>query len=181
MLLSKVEDTQDIMDYLMQELQNLCAAFAVVGLVCLVTGFGYVSIFSYTGEMQSLRIQKAFVRASLNQDAGEFMPDIWREPILTESISSIAWFDTHNRETLPTKMGTALVHINNAIGRQAVDVYSNAVSAAGCLAVALILNTQLALVMLCVVPFAFIILMLFNFCIRRVKRRASAESSSAGG
>jgi len=161
MLLSKVEDSQDNMDYLMKELTSLCTAFAVVGLICLVTGFGYVSIFSYTGEMQSLRIQKAFVRASLNQDA--------------------AWFDTHNRETLPTKMGTALVHINNGIGRQIVDVYSNAISAAGCLAVALVLNTKLALVMLCVVPFAFIILMLFNFCIRRVKRRASAENSSAGG
>merc|ERR1719221_1240544 len=35
--------------------------------------------------------------------------------------------------------------------------------------------------MLCVIPIIFIILMLFNLCIRRVKRKASAESGIAGG
>ena len=78
-------------------------------------------------------------------------------------------------------MGTALVHINNAIGKQVADVYSNAVSAIGCLAVALMLNTPLSLIMLCIVPVILIILAAFNFCIRRVKKRASSEIGQAGG
>lgn len=90
--------SEGLMDFLQQELFKLCIAFAVVGLVCLVTGALYVSIWTYTGEKQALRIQTEFVRASLNQDA--------------------AWFDSNDREALPTKMGTALVHLNNAIGKQ---------------------------------------------------------------
>lgn len=78
-------------------------------------------------------------------------------------------------------MGTALIHINNAIGKQVVDVYSNAISAAGCLAVALMLNTPLSLIMLLVVPIALIIMALFNFCIRRIKKRAGVEIGEAGG
>mmetsp|Transcript_6312 Transcript_6312/g.14244 ORF Transcript_6312/g.14244 Transcript_6312/m.14244 type:complete len:1336 (+) Transcript_6312:149-4156(+) len=150
-----------MMTYLEEELLRLCIAFAWVGLVCLVTGTLYVSIWTYTGEKQALRIQTQFVRASLNQDA--------------------AWFDSNDREALPTKMGTALVHINNAIGRQVVDVYANAISAIGCLVVALLLNTQLSLIMLCIVPVALIIMALFNFCIRRVKKRANEEMAAAGG
>jgi ABC-type multidrug transport system fused ATPase/permease subunit len=78
-------------------------------------------------------------------------------------------------------MGTALVHVSNAIGRQVVDVYSNVVSAVGCLIVALLLNTALSLVMLCVVPVAILIMALFNVCIRRVKKRANKELAHAGG
>jgi len=153
--------SEGLMSYINQELMNLCIAFAVVGLICLVTGTISVSIWTYTGEKQALRIQNQFVRSSLNQDA--------------------AWFDANDREALPTKMGTALVHINNAIGRQVVDVYSNAISAIGCLIVALLLNTALSLIMLCVVPVAIIIMALFNWCIRRVKKRGNAELAMAGG
>ncbi len=153
--------SEGLMDYLQQELAKLCVAFAVVGLICLVTGTLYVSIWTYTGEKQALRIQKQFVRASMNMDA--------------------AWFDSNDREALPTKMGTSLVHINNAIGRQVVDVYSNAIGALGCLIVALLLNTALSLIMLCVVPIAMIIMALFNWCIRRVKKRANKEIAAAGG
>ena len=140
----------DLMTLLRTELNKLCAAFAIVGIICLITGFIYVSIWTYTGEKQALRIQKKFVKSCLNQDA--------------------AWYDSNDRETLPTKMGTGLVHVSNAIGRQVVDVYANAVSAIGCLAVALLLNTALSLVMLCVVPIAIIIMALFNLFIRRVKK-----------
>lgn len=150
-----------LMTLLRHELNNLCIAFAVVGGVCLITGFIYVSIWTYTGEQQSLRIQKQFVRSCLNQDA--------------------AWYDCNDRETLPTKMGTALVHVSNAIGRQVVDVYANIVSAIGCLVVALLLNTPLSLVMLCVVPVAIFIMALFNLCIRRLKARANQELADAGG
>jgi len=160
-ILSRVGENADLFALLRSELNKLCIAFAIVGVVCLVTGFIYVSIFTYTGEQQSLRIQKQFVRSCLNQDA--------------------AWYDSNDRETLPTKMGTALVHVSNAIGRQVVDVYANAVSALGCLIVALLLNTALSLVMLCVVPVAIIIMALFNLCIRRVKKRANKELADAGG
>jgi ATP-binding cassette subfamily B (MDR/TAP) protein 1 len=120
-----------------------------------------VSIWTYPGEKQALRIQSQFVRSSINQDA--------------------AWFDKNDREALPTKMGTALVHINNAIGRHVADVYSNAVSAIGCLVVALLLNAVLSLVIICVVPIAIIIMALVNMFIRRVKTRANIEISKAGG
>ncbi|KAL7533771.1 hypothetical protein ACHAXR_008989 [Thalassiosira sp. AJA248-18] len=162
-LMGKMNDDSDeaLMDLLKSELAQLCIAFAIVGLICLVTGTLYVSLWTYTGEKQALRIQQQFVRASLNQDA--------------------AWFDSNDRDALPTKMGTALVHINNAIGKQIADVYSNAVSAIGCLTVSLLLNAPLSLIMLLVVPVAIIILALFNFCIRRVKKRASKEISEAGG
>ena len=153
--------TDSLYDYLRQELNKLCIAFVIVGVIALVSGTAYVSIWTYTGEKQALRIQKQFVRASLNQDA--------------------SWFDTHDREALPTKMGTALVHINNAIGRQIADVYSNAISAIGCLAVALVLNAPLSIIMLCVVPFALIISMLFNICVRRLRKRANLELAQAGG
>mmetsp|Transcript_15434 Transcript_15434/g.32636 ORF Transcript_15434/g.32636 Transcript_15434/m.32636 type:complete len:1373 (-) Transcript_15434:205-4323(-) len=159
-LISKVGG-EGLMNYLQQELLRLCIAFAIVGVICLATGTLYVSIWTYTGEKQALRIQTQFVRASMNQDA--------------------AWFDNNDREALPTKMGTALVHINNAIGKQVVDVYANAISAIGCMAVSLMLNTQLSLVMLCVVPVVLIIMALFNMCIRRVKKRAGKEIAEAGG
>lgn len=81
----------------------------------------------------------------------------------------------------PTKLGTSLVHISNAIGRQIADTYSNGVSSAACLAVALLLNTPLALIMLCAVPVAFTILALFNVCIRRAKKQSSSEMAAAGG
>lgn len=73
------------------------------------------------------------------------------------------------------------MHISNAIGRQVADVYCNGISAAACLAVALLLNTPLALIMLCAVPVAFTIMALFNVGIRRVKKRSSSEMAAAGG
>ena len=68
-LMAKAGDNLDVMGLLRTELNKLCIAFAVVGGICLVTGFIYVSIWTYTGEQQSLRIQKQFVRSCLNQDA----------------------------------------------------------------------------------------------------------------
>jgi hypothetical protein len=60
-------------------------------------------------------------------------------------------------------------------------VYCIDISAAACMAVALLLNTPLALIMLCEMPVASTILALFNVCIRRVKKRSSAEMAHAGG
>lgn len=90
-------------------------------------------------------------------------------------------YDVDIIDNRPTKLGTSLVHISNAIGRQVADVYANGISSAACLAVALLLNTPLALIMLCAVPVAFIILALFNMFIRRIKRQSALEMSEAGG
>ena len=65
-LMTKVDGTE-LMEYLQQELFKLCIAFAIVGLICLVTGTLYVSIWTYTGSKIGLRIQNQFVRASMNQ------------------------------------------------------------------------------------------------------------------
>lgn len=159
--LADVGSVDAIMDVINDELARLCTAFAVVGAVCLVAGTLYVSVWTYCGERQALRIRTLFVRASMNQDA--------------------AWFDKNDREALPTKMGTALVHINEAIGKTVVDVYANGVSSIGCLAVALWLNTPLALVMMCAIPVALLLMCCFNACVRGAVKKAGDEAGAAGG
>jgi ATP-binding cassette subfamily B (MDR/TAP) protein 1 len=147
-------------DYLRTELNNLCVAFAILGFVCLVSGTLYVGIWTYTGEKQSLRIRKAFVRGALNQDAG--------------------WFDENDRNELPSMMGTSLMHINHAIGRHMVDTYALGISAAGALGVALALNSQLTLIMLCAFPVVIVMMLIFNWFIRKAKKQANKELGLAG-
>ena len=101
---------------LQEELNRLVIAFVIVGVIALVCGTLYVALWTYTGEQQALRIKEKFVRSAMKQDA--------------------EWFDTHNREELPTKMANAMVHINGAVGRQIADTFANAFTAAGCLVVA---------------------------------------------
>jgi ABC-type multidrug transport system fused ATPase/permease subunit len=151
---------EELFDFLRQELNKMCIAFGIVGLVSLVTGSLYVSIWTYLGEKQALRIQKAFVRSAMNQDA--------------------AWFDENDREALPTKMSTSLVHVNAAIGRQIVDVYSLAVSSVGCLVVALLLNTALSLIMLCVIPVVALVMVVINWFVRNRNKEGAAELALAG-
>ncbi|KAG7338531.1 ABC transporter permease [Nitzschia inconspicua] len=135
-------------------------AFMIVGGVVFAAGSLYVSIWTYTGEKQALRIQKAFVRSALNQDA--------------------AWFDTHNREELPTTMGTNIVYMNTAIGRSIADTFGRGVSALGCLVVAFLLNTPLAFIMLAAIPVVVIIMLIFNYFIRRASKDANKELGMAG-
>ena len=150
----------ELWEFLRQELNDLCIAFGVVGLISLVAGTLYVSIWTYIGEKQALRIQRAFVKSAMNQDA--------------------AWFDENDRQALPTKMATSLVHVHAAIGRQIVDVYSLGVSAVGCLCVAFSLNVALSLVMLCVVPIAAIVMMIINCFVRARNREGAVEFALAG-
>jgi len=145
---------------LKQELNNLCWGFAVLGAISLFVGFGYVSIWTYTGESQSLRIKEKFVRAALKQDA--------------------EWFDTNNREELPTAMANAMIHIQGAIGRSMADLFANGVSATGCLLVALMLNTELAITMLMVVPVAGIIIGIIS-CFSRWQSKKGGDSFIAAG
>ena len=88
----------DTMSQIMHELNKLVVSFAVLGGVSLITGSLYVSIWTYTGEKQDLRIKEKFVRSAFHQDA--------------------EWFDGHKREELPTKVANAMIHVNGAIGRQ---------------------------------------------------------------
>jgi ATP-binding cassette subfamily B (MDR/TAP) protein 1 len=145
---------------LQQQLLQLSVAFMFVGVVCFVSGSLYVAIWTYTGEQQSLRIQKAFVKSALNQDA--------------------AWFDKHNREELPTQMGTNIVHINAAIGRSIADTFGLGVSAVGCLCLALWLNSALSLIMLAVIPVVVVVMLIFNYYIRKASKASNKASALAG-
>eukprot|EP00545_Synedropsis_sp_CCMP1620_P013131 CAMPEP_0119006186 /NCGR_PEP_ID=MMETSP1176-20130426/2153_1 /TAXON_ID=265551 /ORGANISM="Synedropsis recta cf, Strain CCMP1620" /LENGTH=1320 /DNA_ID=CAMNT_0006958075 /DNA_START=89 /DNA_END=4051 /DNA_ORIENTATION=+ len=147
-------------DFLLKELNQLAIGFVCVGFVSLISGSSYVALWTYSGEKQTLRIQKAFVRAALQQDA--------------------AWFDTYDREEMPTRMGTSMVNIQAAIGRQMVDTYSMCISASGSLAVALVLNTPLALIMLLVVPFVGIVVGIFSCWTRSISRNAQSHLAKAG-
>ncbi|KAL3929994.1 MAG: hypothetical protein SGARI_004610, partial [Bacillariaceae sp.] len=144
-----------LMDTLQDQLLQLSLAFMIVGVIVFVTGSMYVAIWTYTGEQQALRIQKAFVKSALNQDA--------------------AWFDTNNREELPTKMGTNIVYMSEAIGRAIADTFGLGVSALGCLVVALLLNLPLSLVMLAIIPVVVIIMLIFNYFIRKASKGANKE------
>ena len=145
---------------LQEELNNLVIAFVIVGCVCLVTGTLYVSIWTYTGEKQALRIKEKFVRSALQQDA--------------------AWFDTHNREEMPTSIASSMVQINGSIGRAMADTFANLFAAAGCLAVALMLNAPLTIVMLCVVPVVAVCIAILSCFVRKNSHEAAAEFSKAG-
>lgn len=93
----------DLGGVLQDELNNLVIAFIWVGAIALVTSALYVSIWTYTGEQQALRIKEKYVRSALKQDA--------------------AWFDANNREEMPTLIATSMVHINGAIGREMSGVF----------------------------------------------------------
>lgn len=151
----------DGLDALLQEeLNRLVIAFVIVGVIALVCGTLYVAIWTYTGERQALRIKDKFVQSALKQDS--------------------AWFDTHNREELPTTMANAMVHIQGALGRQIADTFANAFTAAGCLIVAFLLNAWLAFIMLCFVPFIIIAIMVISCFVRKHSRRAGESFSMAG-
>lgn len=145
---------------LKKEMAKLSAAFLIVGAITFISGSLYVSIWTFTGEQQTLRIRKAFVRSVLNQDA--------------------SWFDCNDREALPTKMGTSIIYISSAIGRTIADTSGLGVSALGCLAVALWLNSSLALIMLAVIPIIAILMLLFNCFTQKANRMANDELAVAG-
>ena len=151
---------EGLMETLEQELLDLAIAFMIVGGVVFISGSSYVAIWTYTGEQQALRIQKSFVKSAMNQDA--------------------AWFDMNDREELPTKMGTSIVHINAAIGRNVADTYQLFISAIGCLVVAFLLNTPLALVMLAALPIVAIVMAILNCYVRKYSKHSQQEMALAG-
>jgi len=153
-------DEEKIKNALEDELNQMVIAFVYVGVLMLGTGVIYVTIWTYTGERQALRIQERFVQSALQQDA--------------------SWFDTHDRQELPTQIAMGMVHLQNAIGRQMATTFSNLCSAFGCLTVAIILNAPLALVMLGVVPIVFICVAILSCFIQRQSQKSSDLFSKAG-
>ena len=92
-------------EILKNQLYQLCWSFAVVGFVSLLSGSIYVSIWTYTGEKQALRIREKFVRSAFRQDA--------------------QWFDSRDDpQELPTLATNALEKINSAIGRTMADAFA---------------------------------------------------------
>ena len=60
----------NLMDVVQEELNKLVIAFAILGGISLLSGSLYVSIWTYTGEKQALRIKEKFVKSAFHQ--GEF-------------------------------------------------------------------------------------------------------------
>jgi ATP-binding cassette subfamily B (MDR/TAP) protein 1 len=147
---------------LQDEMNKLIYSFAIVGAVTLVSGTCYVAIWSYTGETQTLRIQKAFVTSALRQEA--------------------AWYDTHHHDPqeLPVLAANGLSRIQTSLGRAVADTFSNLLSAIGCLMVSLGLDPPLALFMLCVLPIIAIIIGIVSCYMRRSSGKALSEFASAG-
>ena len=143
------------------ELFKLIYSFAILGVVTLIAGSAYVAIWTYTGERQTLRIKQKFVTNALRQE--------------------MAWFDKRgDPQELPVIAANGLTKINNAIGRTIGDTISNLLSSLGCLAVSLILDTYLALFMLCMLPIIGAAIGIVSCYMRKSSRLALAEFASAG-
>lgn len=147
---------------LLDEMYKLIYSFAIVGAVSLVSGFAYVSIWTYVGEQQTLRIRKMFVASALKQD--------------------MTWFDATvgDPQELPVMAANSLGRVQICLGRTIADTFSNILSAAGCLAVALGLDAPLALFMLCVVPVIGVLVGIISCFMRKNSYRALGEFQSAG-
>lgn len=90
------------------------------------------------------------------------------------------WFDSNNREEIPTIVANAMIHISSAIGRNYADIFANLVSAAGSLAVAFMLDAPLALIMLCVIPIVAIVMAIISCYLRKSSQEAAKSFASAG-
>jgi len=149
------------LEILKSQLYQLVWSFAVVGFVSLLCGSLYVSLWTYTGERQALRIREKFVRSAFRQDA--------------------KWFDARgDPQELPTLATNALAKINESIGRIMADTFANLLSAFCCLAVAIGLNASLALIMLCMLPVIAIVIAILSCFMRKRSGQALDIFASAG-
>ncbi|KAL7535659.1 hypothetical protein ACHAXR_006647 [Thalassiosira sp. AJA248-18] len=150
------------LDIFLDELYKLIYGFAIVGAVSLVSGSTYVSLWTYIGEQQTLRIRKKFVSSALRQD--------------------MEWYDTSvgDPQALPVLATNALGRIQVALGRSVADTFANLLSAVGCLAVSLGLDAPLALFMLCILPVIGIIIGIISCFMRKYSGLALEEFASAG-
>jgi len=149
-------------DILLDQMYALIYSFAIVGAVSLVSGATYVSLWTYIGEQQTLRIRKKFVSSALKQE--------------------MAWYDTEvgDPQELPVLAANALGRIQMALGRSIADTFANLLSAVGCLMVSLGLDAPLALFMLCILPVIGVAIGVISCFMRKYSGLALSEFSSAG-
>jgi ATP-binding cassette subfamily B (MDR/TAP) protein 1 len=159
--LLRISSAEEVANLLWTEFIRLVAGFAIVGAVSMLSGFGFITIWTYTGEKQTLRIKEQYVAAIFQQDA--------------------AWFDEHNPNELPTKIASSMSAIHDALGRRIADLASNLWSGVGCLAVSFYLDAFLALIVLCSLPAAGIVVGIISIFIRRAANAANAQFAAAGG
>lgn len=152
--------SEGLVSMISEQLVNLVIAFALVGVVSLVSGCLYVALWTFTGERQSLRIKEEFVKAAFLQDA--------------------EWFDQNNPQELPTKVANAMQDISDALGRKIADTFMNLWAAIFCLAVSLWLDAPLAIAMICVVPVIAFVYAVIGVFIRSSSQQSSQSLSEAG-
>lgn len=147
---------------LLDQMYKLIYSFAIVGAVSLVSGTTYVALWTYIGEVQTLRIRKRFASSALRQE--------------------MAWFDTSvgDPQELPVMAANALVRIQMALGRSGADLIANLLSAFGCLLVSLGLDAPLAIFMVCVLPVVGIAIGIVSCFMRKYSGLALEEFASAG-
>lgn len=148
-------------DALKSQMNTLIWSFVILGVVSLFSGSLYVSLWTYTGERQALRIRQAFVRSAFQQDA--------------------KWYDSRgDPQELPTLAANALAKINDGIGRKIADTFANLLTSIVSLAVAIGLDAPLALMMLAILPVVAICIGIVSIFLRRNSGHALEQYATAG-
>eukprot|EP00985_Skeletonema_marinoi_P011151 scaffold5282_cov242-Skeletonema_marinoi.AAC.1 len=154
----------EAIDVLLGELYKLIYSFAIVGGITLISGTIYVSLWTYVGEAQSLRIRKSFVKSALNQDMG--------------------WFDTHcaggDPQELSSLASNSILRIETSLKRSIPDTLANLLASVGSLMVAFGLDFPLALFMFLTLPVIGIVVGVLSCFMRKYSGQALGEFSSAG-
>lgn len=155
---------EEAIDVLLDELFKLIYSFAIVGGITLISGTIYVSLWTYVGEAQTLRIRKKFVKSALNQDMG--------------------WFDTHcaggDPQELSSLASNSILRIEMSLKRSIPDTLANLLASVGSLMVAFGLDFPLALYMLLTLPVIGICVGVLSCFMRKYSGKALMEFSSAG-
>ncbi len=155
---------EEAIGVLLDELYKLIYSFAIVGGVTLFSGTIYVSLWTYVGEAQSLRIRKSFVKSALNQNMG--------------------WFDTHlsggDPQELSSLASNSIMRIEMSLKRSIPDTLANLLASVGSLIVAIGLDPPLALFMLAALPIIGICVGVLSCFMRKYSGQALGELSSAG-
>ena len=123
-----------------------------------------MSLWTYVGEAQSLRIRKSFVKSALNQDMG--------------------WFDTHcaggDPQELSSLASNSILRIETSLKRSIPDTLANLLASVGSLMVAFGLDFPLALFMFLTLPVIGIVVGVLSCFMRKYSGQALGEFSSAG-
>jgi len=155
---------EEAIGVLLDELYKLIYSFAIVGGVTLFSGTIYVTLWTYVGEAQALRIRKSFVKSALNQN--------------------MAWFDTHcsggDPQALSSLASNSIMRIEVSLKRCIPDTLANLLASVGSLMVAIGLDPPLALFMMATLPIIGICVGVLSCFMRKYSGQALGELSSAG-